>query len=214
MAFNILKFFQPRDKIFHTLFEQNAEIAVQISEKFLEAMKSTGKQRFRILAENGHLEHRADQVAHEIYVQLSKNFITPFDREDIHALAAAMDDVVDYIDEIGHKMENYGFKEQNGFVLKMAEYNYESTKELLTAIQGLRNKKNLMEVNKACLSIHGYESKADVVFNDAMADLIKNYKDDPVHIIVMKDLYEELELISDKCQDVSNIIESIVIKYS
>lgn len=214
MSLSILKFFQPKDKIFQNLFEKTATIAVQTSEIFLEAMKATEAKRFEWLAQTGHLEHQADDVAHNLYVELSKNFITPFDREDIHELASAMDDVVDYIDEVGNKMKNYEFKEFNEYVLKIAELNNESVKELKNAIFGLRDMKNLNKVTDSCLKIHGYESKVDLLYNDAMGDLIRNNKDNPVHIIVMKDLYEELELVSDKCQDASNVIESIVIKYS
>ena len=139
MAFSFLKLFQPKDKIFHDLFEQTAEIAVNTSEVFLQAMKETGEKRFEILAQTGHLEHQADDLAHNLYVELSKNFITPFDREDIHELAAAMDDVVDYIDEVGNKMKNYDFTEFNEHVLKIAELNNDSVKELRNAIFGLRN---------------------------------------------------------------------------
>ncbi len=214
MSLSILKFFQPKDKIFQNLFEQTAVISVQVSEMFLEAMKASDSKRFEILAQTGHLEHLADDVAHNLYVELSKNFITPFDREDIHELASAMDDVVDYIDEVGNKMKNYEFTEFNEYVLKIAELNNESVKELKNAIYGLRDMKNLNKVTESCLKIHGYESKVDLLYNEAMGDLIRNNKDNPVKIIVMKDLYEELELVSDKCQDASNVIESIVIKYS
>ncbi|HNE50345.1 MAG TPA: DUF47 family protein [Chitinophagales bacterium] len=214
MSLSILKFFQPKDKVFQNLFEETATLAGQISAKFLEAMRNTDEKRFEILAQTGHIEHQADQVAHNIYVELNKNFITPFDREDIHALASAMDDVVDYIDEVGNKMKNYEFKEFNEYVLKMAEYNDESVKELKNAIFGLRNMKNLQAVTEACIKVHGYESRVDVLYNDAMGDLIRNNKDNPVRIIVLKDLYEDLEAISDKCQDASNVVESIVIKYS
>ncbi len=214
MAFSFLKLFQPKDKIFQNLFEQAADVTVKISEVFLEAMKQTDAKRFEILAETGGLEHQADEVVHNIYVELNRNFITPFDREDIHALASAMDDVVDYIDEVGHKMKIYEFTEFNEYVLKMAELNNESVKELKTALYELRNMKNLQKVNDSCLKIHGYESKVDLLYNQAMGELIKNNRNDAVKIIIMKDLYEELELVSDKCQDVSNVIESIVIKYS
>ncbi|MFN8260498.1 MAG: DUF47 family protein [Chitinophagales bacterium] len=214
MSLSILKFFQPKDKIFQNLFEETATLSVQTSEIFLEAMKATEAKRFELLAQTGHLEHQADNVAHKLYVELSKNFITPFDREDIHELAAAMDDVVDYIDEVGNKMKNYEFTEFNEYVLKIAELNNESVKELKNAIFGLRDMKNLEKVTESCLKIHGYESKVDLLYNDAMGDLVRNNKDNPVKIIVMKDLYEELELVSDKCQDASNVIESIVIKYS
>jgi len=214
MAFSFLKLFQPKDKIFQTLFEQIADISVKVSEVFMAAMKEADSKRFEILAETGGLEHQADDITHNLYVELSKNFITPFDREDIHALASAMDDVVDYIDEVGNKMKNYEFSEFNDYVFKMAELNNEAVKALRTAIYELRDMKNLEKVNAACLNIHGYESKVDLLYNQAMGELIKNNKDNPVKIIVMKDLYEELEMVSDKCQDASNVIESIVIKYS
>lgn len=214
MAISFLKFFQPKDKIFQSLFEKAADTAVKISEVFLEAMNHTDEKRYETLAKTGHIEHQTDDIVHNIYVELSKNFITPFDREDIHALAAAIDDVVDYIDEVGNKMKNYEFGEFNEHVLKIAELNNDSVKELKVALYGLRDMKNLDKVNESCLKVHGYESKVDLIYNQAMGELIRNNKDNPVKIIVMKDLYEELELVSDKCQDVSNVIESIVIKYS
>ena len=111
-------------------------------------------------------------------------------------------------------MKNYDFYEFNDYILKVAELNNESVKELKIAIYELRNMKDLSKVNDACIKVHGYESKVDLIYNQAMGELIRNNRDNPVRIIVMKDLYEELELISDKCQDVSNVIESIVIKYS
>lgn len=214
MSLSILKFFQPKDKIFQNLFEETATLSVQTSEIFLEAMKATEAKRFELLAQTGHLEHQADNVAHKLYVELSKNFITPFDREDIHELAAAMDDVVDYIDEVGNKMKNYDFGEFNDYVLKIAELNDESVKELKNAVFGLRNMKNLQKVTEACIRIHGCESKVDLLYNEAMGDLIRNNKDNTLRIIVLKDLFEDLEMVSDKCQDASNVIESIIIKYS
>ncbi|QQR99225.1 MAG: DUF47 domain-containing protein [Sphingobacteriales bacterium] len=214
MALSFLKFFQPKDKVFFNLFEQAVDIMAKTSEVFIEAMKATDAKRFELLAQTSGLEHQADNVTHNIYVELNKNFITPFDREDIHELASAFDDVVDYIDEIGHKMKNYEFGEFNDFVYRMAELNHESIKELKNAIYGLRDIKNLKSVNDSCLKVHSYESKVDLLYSEAMGDLIRNNKDNPVRIIVMKDLYEDLELISDKCQDVSNVVESIVIKYS
>ena len=214
MSIPLLKFFQPKDKVFHNLFERCADISVKISEVFLEAMKTSDVKRMEMLAQTGSLEHEADDIVHNIYLELNKNFITPFDREDILALAAAMDDVVDYIDEVGNKMKNYDFYEFNDYILKVAELNNESVKELKIAIYELRNIKDLSKVNDACIKVHGYESKVDLIYNQAMGELIRNNRDNPVRIIVMKDLYEELELISDKCQDVSNVIESIVIKYS
>ncbi|MCB0508858.1 MAG: DUF47 family protein [Chitinophagales bacterium] len=214
MSIPLLKFFQPKDKVFHNLFEKGADVSVKISEVFLEAMRNTDTKRLEILSKTGQLEHEADDIVHSIYVELSKNFITPFDREDVLALAAAMDDVVDYIDEVGNKMNNYEFSEFNEHVLKIAELNNESVKELKIAIYELRSMKNLEKANDACIKVHGYESKVDLIYNQAMGELIKQNKDNPVKIIVMKDLYEDLEEISDKCQDVSNVIESIIIKYS
>lgn len=214
MALSFLKFFQPKDKIFFTLIEKNVDIAVQISELFLQAMKETGDKRAEILMKTSSLEHQADDITHQVHQELNKNFITPFDREDILALASALDDVIDYIDEVGSKINIYGFSEANEYLLKMADYNDLSVKELKNAIYGLRGMKELDKVNDACIRIHGYESKVDFLYNQALGDLIRNNKDNPVKIIVLKDLFEELEIVSDKCQDASNVIASIIIKYS
>jgi len=214
MARSILKFFQPKDRIFYNLFEQAADVMVEVSEVFVKGMNETGQKRFELLAHTNGLEHKADGITHNIYVELNKNFITPFDREDVHQLASAFDDVVDYIDEIGHKMKNYEFSEFDDFAYEMAVLNDESIKDLKKAIYGLRGMGDLAKVNEACMNVHGYESKVDLLYNQAMGNLIRNNKDNPVKIIVMKDIYEELELISDKCQDLSNVIEGIVIKYS
>lgn len=214
MALSFLKFFQPKDKIFHKLFEDSIVIGAQISEIFVEAMSETGAKRFEILAKTSNLEHQADDIARQIFSELNRNFITPFDREDIYALASALDDVIDYIDEVGSKIKNYEFGESNEYILKMAEYNNQSVKELKNAIYGLKSMKELEKVTDACIKVHGYESIVDTIYNQAMGDLIKNNKDNPIKVIVLKDLYEEMELISDKCQDASNVISSIVIKYS
>jgi uncharacterized protein len=203
MALSFLKFFQPKDKIFHKLFEDSIIICAQISEIFVEAMSETGAKRFEILAKTSNLEHQADDIARQIFSELNKNFITPFDREDIYALASALDDVIDY-----------EFGESNEYILKMAEYNNQSVKELKNAIYGLKSMKELEKVTDACIKVHGYESIVDTIYNQAMGDLIRNNKDNPIKVIVLKDLYEEMELISDKCQDASNVISSIVIKYS
>ncbi|MBX7225018.1 MAG: DUF47 family protein [Chitinophagales bacterium] len=214
MAFSLLKLFQPKDKVFYGLFEQMTEHIVQASEKFVEGMKAESEKRFEIHAQTKPIEHQADQVTHQIYVELGKNFITPFDREDIHALASALDDIVDYIDEVGHKIKVFDYKEFNHHLYQISELNDESVKALREAIYELRNMKNLEKVNQACLKVHGYESKVDLLYNEALGALIREHKDNAAYMIIMKDLIEELELISDKCQDASNIIESIVIKYS
>lgn len=214
MGFSLLKLFQPKDRIFYGLFEQMTELIVEASDIFRQGMKIDGDKRLEILAQIKAIEHKADEVTHNIYVELNRNFITPFDREDIHALASALDDIVDYIDEVGHKINTFNFTEFNNHFYQIAELNNESVLCLKDAIYGIRNMKNLDKVNQACLKIHGYESKVDLLYNEALGALIRDHRDDAAKMIIMKDLVEELELISDKCQDASNIIESIVIKYS
>ncbi len=211
---SILKFFQPKDKVFYGLFEQMTDAMEATSEIFLKGINETSAKRFEIMAQTKELEHKADELTHQIYVELGRNFITPFDREDIHELASALDDIVDYIDEVGHKMRLYEFTNFDPYVLKIVESNNNSIKELRKAMYELRNMSNLGKVTEACIRVHGYESEVDVLYNDAMGELIRNHRNDPTHIIIMKDLLEELELISDKCQDASNVIGSIVIKYS
>jgi uncharacterized protein len=215
MGFNsIMQFFQPKSKVFFDLFEKMADTMEQTSEIFLEGIKNHSEKRFEILAQTKELEHKADQLTHGIYVELNSNFITPFDREDIHALASELDDIVDYLDEAGHKMKSYEFNDYNDYFYKIAESNNNSIKELKHAIYELRNMKNMSKVTESCLRVHGYESEVDLLYNEALGELVRKHKNDATYVIILKDLLEELELISDKCQDASNVIEAIVIKYS
>jgi predicted phosphate transport protein (TIGR00153 family) len=158
-------------------------------------------------------EHRNDEYTHQIFIELSKNFITPFDREDIHYLATSLDDIADYMYASSKKILNYNVTETDEFMKELAETNHKSIKALSDAILKLRSMKNVSQIKQDCVLINSLENTADDILDRAIIQLFSSEKS-PVDIIKLKDVYEDMEMISDKCEDASNVIESIIIKYA
>ena len=159
------------------------------------------------------LEHVGDEITHEIFTQLSANFITPFDREDIIHLASAMDDVADYIFASAKRLELYKIDEQTDSMRRLGEIIEQSAHELHIAMTELRSVNNYVRVREALVRINSLENHADDVFNMAIADLFEHEKD-AIKVIKYQEIYSNLEIATDKCEDVANAIESIIIKNS
>jgi predicted phosphate transport protein (TIGR00153 family) len=180
---NIFKFFTPQDKKFHPLFEQAGSNALKIAETLLE-MVSTGdaESRKTIFKEIERLEHVGDDITHSIFLELSRNFITPFDREDIHALATAVDDVADYIYGTANRMQMYNMNTINEPIVKIAELLVEMCTDIDKAIKELRSFKNIRVIADACIRINSGENQADYVFTLAVARLFE-YETNAIELI-------------------------------
>ncbi len=158
-------------------------------------------------------EHTNDGLTHQVFIELGKNFITPFDREDIHSLAIALDDVADYMYACYNKMIIYNVPELRGYMDDMVDTVQKSIAALCKAVHELRNMKNLEKIQNAIIDINSFENKADELLNNALQDLFAEEKD-AITLIKYKEVYETMELITDKCEDAADVIESIIIKYS
>jgi len=158
------------------------------------------------------VEQEGDILTHEIMKKLNKTFITPIDREDLHALAASLDDVLDLIWGATDRIVVFKIKESTPEALSMAK-DLRSTAEVIhKAIHKLKEK-NYSHVQDYCIEINRLENRIDRDFRDALGKLFDEVKD-PILIIKWKEIYEHLEDASDKCEDVANVIEAIVLKYS
>jgi predicted phosphate transport protein (TIGR00153 family) len=155
-------------------------------------------------------EHGCDEVMHAITTKLNKSFITPFDREDIYSLSISLDDVCDYIDASARSMMMYDIHKTSDYSRKLARVIHSEALEIKAAISIL-HKPNGM--NEHFIEIHRLENEADDIYFKAMADLFKN-SSNPINVIKWKELYDTLENATDKCEQVANIIESIVLKHS
>jgi predicted phosphate transport protein (TIGR00153 family) len=157
------------------------------------------------------LEHTGDEIAHEIFNELGKNFITPFDREDIHRLISCIDDVLDYTHGASKRMELYKITNITPEIIKLCELIQTCGAELHTAILELKNLKNLRKITDACVRINSIENHADDIFDNAVAKLFDEEKN-AVELIKMKEILSALETATDKAEDCANVLESIIVK--
>src|ERR1035437_1170050 len=214
MGFNIFQFFQPKDKIFFVLFEKATANLVTISKVLVEMVSTTSvDKRKELTREIERLEHVGDNITHETFHELSANFITPFDREDIHFLISAIDNIVDYIHGSSKRMELYKVETMTPAIIKLAELIEKSSEELHNAVCELKNMKNINKIKEACVRINSIENHADDIFDMAIAKLFEEEKN-AVEVIKMKDVLSMLETATDKSEDAANVINTILIKHA
>ena len=173
----------------------------------------TPEKRTPLARQIENLEHVGDDITHTIFQEVSTTFITPFDREDIQRLASAMDDVVDYIHGSAKRIELYKVDPIHPSMIKLSELIQQCATELNTAIGSLRSMKNMIKVHEALVRVNSLENHADDIFDNAVARLFEDEKD-AIQIIKIKEVLSALETATDKCEDVANVIESVIVKHS
>ncbi|UZX28078.1 DUF47 domain-containing protein [Riemerella anatipestifer] len=208
---NIFKVFQPKDKVFFVLFEKVANNLVEMSKLFHEGIKDFDINDDSLLKKMSDLEHQNDDITHEIYVELGKNFITPFDREDIHYLASTLDDIADYIYASTKYIFLYKSPETNEFQ-ELSLLIHKSCLQIKVAIENLKEFKNPAAVKEATIKINSIENIADDVHSQAMIKLFES--GDPINVIKVSQVLNYLEEVTDKAEDVANILDNIIIKYA
>ena len=209
---NILQFFIPQDKKFFPLFEKASANLHAVSKILVEMVNASDLNRRReLVKEIERLEHVGDNVTHEIFNELSTNFITPFDREDIHELVSSLDDIVDFIHGSAKRMETYKITEPTTSITKLAELVLQGAEELHNAVTGLRTMKNPNKIKEACVKINSIENHADDIFDMTISKLFDEEKD-AIQLIKMKEILSALETATDKCEDCANVLESIILK--
>lgn len=212
---DIIRIFLPKDKVFYDIFENIVANLKEMGSVFRLALNETDvAKRTTLLKSMEDKEHLNDDYTHKIFIELGQNFITPFDREDIHALVTSLDDIADYIHDTSKKILNYNIVEIDSFMIEFGEINQKAIDSLANAVTKLRSMKNISQIKKECVAINSMENAADDTLDKAIIHLFSNENITPIDVIKLKDVYENLEVISDKCEDVSNIIESIIIKYT
>lgn len=207
-----LQFLVPKDKKFFPLFEQASGNLVKTSQILVDLSNTQDPARRKeLIHEIEQHEHTGDNITHLIFNELGTNFITPFDREDIHALASAIDDVLDFIHGTAKRLDLYKIEEVSEPIFKLSELVLKGAIELNVAVCQLRNMKDVSLIKEACVKINSIENIADEVFNNSIARLFEEEKD-AVKIIKYKEVLAALETATDKCEDAANVIQSIIIK--
>lgn len=211
----ILSYFLPKDKIFYNLFEEASNNLERIAQKLLQVVHEADyNKRAALIEEMRDIEHRNDNITHEIFIELGKNFITPFDREDIHALASALDDIADYIYASGKKINFYKIDPiADQGIQKTAAAINDAVIAVKAAVMELRNLKNTQKIIECVIKINSIENNADNIFDMSIEQLF-NSDVDAKELIKRRELYMVMETATDKCEDAGNVIESIVVKYA
>lgn len=211
---SFLKFFLPKDRVFFQLFESVAGELVKMGEKLKAVVGEPDfDKRGKIIKELEDMEHVNDDLTHRIFTELGKNFITPFDREDIHYLASALDDIADYIYSSAKKINFYRVNPDDIGIQKFADLIANGCIHVQRAILELRNMKNMRQITDALVAINSIENQGDDIFDMSIERLFAT-ETDAKEVIKKREIYQVMEIVTDKCEDAANVIESIIIKYS
>ncbi len=207
---NLKEWFIPQDKVFFTLLEEQSTLILDGAKMLRELLldyRDVDIKRQEIKS----IEHRGDEVVHNIQNRLASSFITPIDREDIQRLASLYDDVLDYINTIVNKLYLYRITEITHQMILFGEAILKSVTELNMAFHNMRSL-NKEEIDKRNVEVHFLENEADELLNKAVSELFTQR--DVIMIIKYKEIYEDLERLTDVCEDVSNLLRDIVLKHS
>ena len=202
--------FLPRDEKFFDMFEQTAAVLTRAAGKFLDLVTSFDQVSVRC-QELKKEEAIADDMVERIIKALDRSFITPFDREDIHTLAAKMDDVIDNLEETAHRFEEFRIDKPTPTATSMARIIKDCCVHLEQAIHGCRNMKRPVEIQHHCKEISRLENEADKIYRDADGALFAD-PPDILTLIKWRELYQWLEETVDACKNVAQVISEIVIK--
>jgi predicted phosphate transport protein (TIGR00153 family) len=205
-----MPWFMPREENFFELFEAAAQNAHKASGELLDLLEKFDDVRGRSKRIKD-LEHAGDKFTHDAIDRLNRTFITPMDREDIHELVVRIDDIVDLIDTASHRMVLYKIEKPTEHAIELARCLKHATGLIVEVMPLLRDMKNSRAIAEKCIAIQTQENEADRVMHHAIAALFEA-RPDPIEIIKWKDIYEEIESATDRCEDVANVLDSIVLK--
>jgi len=201
----------PQDKVFFDLFDRMAATVVTAADllvEFVENFENVKEQCYRMKQ----IEHQGDEITHQIYEHLNRTFITPLEPEEISRLASALDDILDYIDGTVQQMYGYGITETDAHMVELAKLIQLSVIEIEKAVNSIRSINDPGMIEERCIEVNRLENIADNVLGRAIMDLFKT--EDAITIIKLKDIYENLEIATDKCEDVANVLSDIAIRHT
>jgi predicted phosphate transport protein (TIGR00153 family) len=202
----------PRETSFFDFFEEHAALTIEGTKEFL-SMVTTGANIPAKCRRISDIEHETDTITHRCVEALHKTFITPIDRDQIHRLITRMDDIMDYVEAAAERIELYEIVTMTNDVRDLADVLHRSSLQVEQAIRGLRQLKEPQATLKLCIDINRLENEADAILRRSVARLFKDEKD-PIIVIKWKEIYENLEMASDRCEDVANIIEGVILEHS
>lgn len=202
----------PRETSFFDFFEEHAALTIEGTKEFL-SMVTTGANIPAKCRRISDIEHETDTITHRCVEALHKTFITPIDRDQIHRLITRMDDIMDYVEAAAERIELYELTTMTADCRDLADALHRAAQQVEGAVRGLRTLKEPQATLKLCIDINRLENETDAILRRSVARLFKDEKD-PILVIKWKEIYENLESAADRCEDVANIIEGVILEHS
>ena len=203
----------PREERFYGYFEQAAQNIVNGAQALVDLLNNYEKVELKV-DQIRELEHVGDTLTHQVWEQLHTTFITPIDREDIALLIGRLDDVMDYIDEAAVSLQMYKIAEPTKRAQELAHIILQSATVVQEAIAILASKGDLKKILPLTVEINRLENEGDYAFRHALVELFEMGRKDPVFIIKWREIYDHLETAIDRCEDVANVLEGIVLEHA
>ena len=200
----------PREEKFYHLFLKQVAIISEASRLLIEGVRDGNARLMSVATEINVLEHKGDEVIHEIFTRLNQTFITPIDPEDIHNISSALDNVLDGLEDTAHRLISYRINPVPNTMVRLSEIVASCSKALTAAFKALEQGGPIME---HCIEINRLENEADGIGRAAVVDLFDNEKD-PIMLIKLKEVYEFFEATIDSCEDVADVLQNVVVKNS
>ncbi len=210
---SIFQFLVPKDKKFFPLFEQATSNLILMATALHDVVNLPTKERNALFQRIEELEQIGEDITKTVNIELSTNFITPFDREDIHALITSIDNIAGNIYGASSRMRLYHVDKITKSIRKLTEINLEACQQIHDAVKELQDLSKIRKIKEACNRISKLENKSDSVYDKAVADLFEN-ENDAKHILIYKEVLSVLESAVDKCKSVANVMEAIAVKHS
>ena len=202
--------FLPREEQYFDLFLQMTVYISDAARELKEMLADKNHDYAEYAKRIKGMEHACDELTHSISTRLNKSFITPFDREDIYLMSAALDDIVDLIDDAATAIIIFDVKEIKDYAVDLANVIGGMAEQLREIVSTLQKPKN---ITQRLVEIHRLENQGDDIFHAAIKELFRE-ENDPLTVLKWKEVYEKLEAAVDRCENVANIIESVIIKHT
>ena len=200
----------PREEKFFDLLEEQASRIVEASRLLNDGVRADAVTLARMAGEIKRIEHDADRITHQLFTKLNQTFVTPIDPEDLHSLGSSLDDVLDYIEDASFRLSAYRVYPVPTGVADLTAIIHACCIRLEIAIGKLRTQKNTLD---DCIEINRLENSADELVRRLVTDLF-NEERDPIALMKHKEIYEVLESATDRCEDVADVLQTIVVKNS
>jgi predicted phosphate transport protein (TIGR00153 family) len=203
-----------RDDEFWLAFKEHSRRSHRAAEILVEMLENLDRAQ-ELAQQISDLEHEGDRITHDIVHALHQTWITPLDREEIHGLISRLDDVLDFIEAASERVALYEIKTVRAEAIDIAKVLARSCRDIQKAMDLLQNLKDAQPVLDLCMHINRHEHEADQIFRRALARLFNDKeRNDPLEVMKWRDILEAIETATDRCEDVANIVEGIVLEHA